>query len=237
MDFIKPLFCLLIWSVLALLPHLTVADRSQNPTLIDNLRMGGTQLDRLDLLPSDANDWTFDFHAQKGYSFSPASVVTANTANFPTVIGNKLSVAMIQLGPCGMLPPHFHPRAANYVLAVAGETHTYAIEENDARIMATVLTPGKMTIFPQGAIHTMMNRACEPAQLVSALSDEDQGTTNLLNNLFRLPEDFVQAAFGWRDMDVNETGSRVPKIGFNGVPGAFDCYAACNITLPDGYGY
>jgi Cupin len=38
-----------------------------------------------------------------------------------------------------------------------GETHTYAVEENGARVMATKLTPGKMTIFPQASIHTMMN--------------------------------------------------------------------------------
>jgi Cupin len=38
-----------------------------------------------------------------------------------------------------------------------GETHTYTIAENAARTVKTVLTPGKMTIFPQGAIHTMMN--------------------------------------------------------------------------------
>lgn len=192
--------------------------------------MMGTQLDRLDLLPSDPTDWTFDFNVQPGYTFNPASVVNANVASFPTVLGNKITMAMIQLGPCGMLPPHYHPRASNYVLSVMGETHTYAVEENDARVMATVLTPGKMTIFPQGAIHTMMNRRCEPAQLVSALSDEDSGTTNLLNNLFRLPEDFVQAAFGNKDLDVNETSSRVPAIGNNGVMGSYECMVRCNMT-------
>ena len=76
----------------------------------------------------------------------------------------------------------------------------------------------------------MMNRECKPAQLVSALSNEDSGTTNLLNNLFRLPEDLVRAAFGSKDLDVNETGSAVPPIGFNGVPGAYECYQRCNLT-------
>ena len=40
----------------------------------------------------------------------------------------------------------------------AGTTHTYAVEENGARVMATTLTPGKMTIFPQASIHTMVNQ-------------------------------------------------------------------------------
>ena len=30
-------------------------------------------------------------------------------------------MAMIQLGPCGMLAPHYHPRASNYVVAVTGK--------------------------------------------------------------------------------------------------------------------
>jgi len=66
-------------------------------------------------------------------------------------------MAMISLGPCSMLPPHYHPRAANYVVAVAGTTVTYFIEENGARVVTNTLTPGKMTIFPQASIHTMVN--------------------------------------------------------------------------------
>ena len=113
--------------------------------------------------------------------------------------------------------------------------------------MATVLTPGKMTIFPQAAIHTMMNQgnvpdiprsvapltraaACEPAQLVTALSDEDQGTTNLLNNLFQLPPEFVGAAFGDAGLDVNGTAAKIPPVGNNGVPGSAACRKRCNMT-------
>ena len=108
----RPSVVILAWT-LALLPTIAVADRTQNLKLVGDLKMMGTQLDKLDLLPNDPTDWTFDFHAQEKYSFDPASVVTANVATFPTVLGNKLSMAMIQLGPCGMLPPHYHPRASN----------------------------------------------------------------------------------------------------------------------------
>jgi hypothetical protein len=59
---------------------------------------------------------------------------------------------MVQLSPCGMLLPHYHPRTSNYLLTWLGTTHTYAIEENDAHIMKIVLMPGKMTIFLQGPI-------------------------------------------------------------------------------------
>ena len=73
-----------------------------------------------------------------------------------------LQVAMLNLGPCSMLPPHYHPRASNYVVAVAGTTRTYMIEENGARVVNQTLTPGKMTIFPAASVHTMYNMGEQP---------------------------------------------------------------------------
>lgn len=56
-----------------------------------------------------------------------------------------------------MLPPHFHPRASNYVVAIHGTTATYMIPENGGGVVKQTLSPGKMTIFPQASLHTMMN--------------------------------------------------------------------------------
>ena len=128
----------------------------QNPALVGQLKTAATQLDRLNLLPEDS-DWLFDFTAQPKYTFSPGSVVNANAATFPATVGNGMTMAMISLDPCSMLPPHYHPRASNYVVAVEGTTDTYFIEENGARLVKNTLTPGKMTIFPQASVHTMVN--------------------------------------------------------------------------------
>lgn len=56
-----------------------------------------------------------------------------------------------------MLPPHWHSRASNYVVTVLGSVTTYMWEENGARLVTEKLTPGKMTIFPQGSMHMMVN--------------------------------------------------------------------------------
>jgi hypothetical protein len=64
---------------------------------------------------------------------------------------------MLNLGPCSMLPPHLHARGTNYVVAVHGNTTTYMYEENGARLVTQVLTPGTATIFPQASMHMMMN--------------------------------------------------------------------------------
>lgn len=68
-----------------------------------------------------------------------------------------MTMAILNLGPCSMLPPHYHPRATNFVVAVSGETHTYMVTENGAPVIETTLTPGKMTIFPIASLHAMEN--------------------------------------------------------------------------------
>jgi hypothetical protein len=64
------------------LPFPVKANVIKNPQLVAQLKAAGTQLDRLKLLPNDKTDWTFDFTAQDGYTFEPASVINANTASW-----------------------------------------------------------------------------------------------------------------------------------------------------------
>ncbi|KAK0122531.1 hypothetical protein ONS96_009573 [Cadophora gregata f. sp. sojae] len=142
--------------VLLLTAAANAVDTTVNPQLVASLKGSATQLDRLKLLSSDS-DWLFDFKAQKGYTYSPGSVVNANAATFPALTTMGMTLAMLNLGPCAMLPPHMHPRATNLVVAVEGTTNTYMVEENGARLVKETLTPGKMTIFPQGSLHTMQN--------------------------------------------------------------------------------
>ena len=95
-------------------------DVDANPSLVAKLRLANTNLDRMNLLPKDS-DWLFDFTKQEKYTFSPGGVVNANAATFPATVGQGLTMAMLNLGPCAMLPPHYHPRATNFVVSVAGK--------------------------------------------------------------------------------------------------------------------
>jgi len=201
-------------------------DVDRNPELVAQLKMANTALDRSKLLPKDS-DWLFDFTKQDKYTFSPGGVVNANAATFPATVGNGLTLAMLNLGPCSMLPPHLHPRASNFVVAVSGTTQTYMIMENGARTVAETLTPGKMTIFPQASVHTMMNIGCENAQLVSALSSDDAGTQNLANALFSLPSDIVGTVLG-TSVNVNVTEQAIPAVGTGSNAGPEACLAKCH---------
>lgn len=133
---------------------------------------------------------------------------------------------MLNLGPCAMLPPHIHPRATNFVVAVSGTTRTYMIAENGARTVEETLSPGQMTIFPQASIHTMMNMGCENAQLISALNNEDAGTHNLANAFFSLPANFTQPIIG-ANVNVQSIASVIPPVGTGSNWGPEQCRAAC----------
>lgn len=68
-----------------------------------------------------------------------------------------LSVAIVNLGPCSELPPHFHPRASNYVVSILGKIVTWMYWENGANTITTTLNQFEATLFPRGSIHQMAN--------------------------------------------------------------------------------
>ncbi|KAF2200559.1 RmlC-like cupin [Delitschia confertaspora ATCC 74209] len=148
---------------LALLAVTTVAvDRTVNPSLNAKLKLDTTSIDRHSDLLNDLS-WRFDFNEQPNYSFKPGGVINANAATFPALTGLGMTLAVLNLGPCAMLPPHFHPRATNLVVAVQGETDSFMVGENGVDMVKQRLTPGVMTIFPKGSLHMMANTGMFPS--------------------------------------------------------------------------
>jgi hypothetical protein len=146
---------LLLFAVCYLFTSVLAVDRTINPDLDAKLNLAATNLDRYAIL-SNPSDWVFDFKPKT--TFHPGSVVNANAATFPALTGLGMTLAMLNLGPCAMLPPHSHPRATNVVVAVQGNTTTWMVNENGVDVVQAVLTPGLMTIFPQGSLHSMQNQ-------------------------------------------------------------------------------
>ena len=146
-----------------LISTVLAVDQDANSDLVSRLRSANTLLDRLNLLSSDT-DWVYDHNTNPKWSFTPGSVTNANGATFPAMTGTGMTIAMLNLGPCAMLPPHLH-RATNIVVSVSGKTDTYMIQENGARIIKTTLTAGKQTVFPIASLHTMVNNGtCCPSR-------------------------------------------------------------------------
>jgi hypothetical protein len=142
-------------SLLALIPS-TAAAKAINPNLNAMLKMAATNYERHAILAKDS-DWYYDFPSHKDYNNTTGSVTTADAATFPTLTGLGISYALLKLGPCSMLPPHFHQRAHNAVIAISGNTTSWMIGENGVRTVRVDIIPFRMTIFPMGSLHVMQN--------------------------------------------------------------------------------
>ncbi|OHW92397.1 spherulin-1a [Colletotrichum incanum] len=207
---------------------INATDDTLHPDLVRSLRTSPTELDKLKILPDD-KDWTFNYFAHRFHTHAPGGVVNANAATFPATVGNGMTMAWISLGPCAMLPPHYHARTSNYVVSVVGTTETFMTLENGARVVKTKLDPGMMTVFPQGSLHTMQNTDCGNATLISALSSEDAGTHNVANGLFGLPSSVVTAAFGGNPLSAKFAQLRrdIPAVGTGASIGTAACLQRC----------
>ncbi|KAH7390726.1 RmlC-like cupin domain-containing protein [Pyrenochaeta sp. MPI-SDFR-AT-0127] len=203
--------------------------RTVNSDLNARLKTSATNFDRQALLPQNS-DWWYDFDQHPNYDSAIGSVITADAASFPALTNLGISLALLKLAPCGMLPPHLHPRATNLVTAITGNTTSWMIGENGVKTMRVDLTPMRMTIFPQGSLHVMQNNDCEPALLVSALNSDDSGTLNILPSLWSVPQDIIQASLGNPNLNTDDLDKFIPGVGTGAIIGSAECQKRCGIV-------
>lgn len=98
-------------------------------------------------------------------------------------------MTLTTLGPCGVVVPHVHPRANEFLLVTEGEaSFSYMTEvglvegQTSSPPVQGKLTKGQGVLFPQGAIHTLINDGadCKPVTAVVSLGNSDPGTTTVV---------------------------------------------------------
>ncbi|KAI0164093.1 spherulin-1A [Xylariaceae sp. FL1272] len=204
-------------------------DEDNTQDVSAELTNGATQHDQNMVLARDS-DWVFDFFNQDAYhTYHDGATINANASTFPATVGNGLSMSWVVLGPCAMQPPHYHPRAANYITVVNGSIQTWMVTENNEPLVTNVLQQGQMTIFPTGSLHTMQNMGCKNATIITALSSEDPGTQTLASALFRLPWDIVNAAFGYQN--ISQMNGTIPALAGGVISGELQCRKLCGIDM------
>ncbi|CCO30284.1 Spherulin-1A [Rhizoctonia solani AG-1 IB] len=133
------------------------------------------------------------------------------------------------LGPCAQNTPHIHPRSAEMLVMVAGDTiNTGTFQENGARFVENKIEVGQATIFPMGSVHFQQNLGCEPAIFVAGFANEDPGTLQIAQGFFQqLPPDTVSATLG--ELGVEEVKDISKKIPANIAFGVAECVKRCKI--------
>jgi hypothetical protein len=156
--------------------------------------------------------------------------VLANRVTFPAIVGNGISMAVANLGPCGLNTPHTHPRATELNYVVNGTLLTGFIAESGARQVNNTVPAGSASIFPKGSIHWLANLGCDTVQFVAALGDEDPGISEIAPNLFGIEKDVLNATLGGVSDDV--LSNIISGIPVDIALGVQSCLQKCGLVQP-----
>jgi quercetin dioxygenase-like cupin family protein len=127
-----------------------------NPGLVASLKTAATRYDRDQLLKEDT-DWWYDAYKHPNFNNANGGVVTVDVSKLPALEGAGVSIAMIRMGPCSMLPIHEHPWANNLVYGIKGNVTSWMVGDDGDRVHTVNIYENIATLFPQGSIHGMQN--------------------------------------------------------------------------------
>ncbi|KAL7614699.1 hypothetical protein Lser_V15G08266 [Lactuca serriola] len=108
--------------------------------------------------------------------------VTQN--EFPGLMGQSVSYAILEF-PIGSINPlHIHPRATELLFVIAGSLQVGFVDTSN-KLFTQKLVTGDMFVFPKGLVHFQYNsNATEPALAVSAFGSANAGTQSIANSVF-----------------------------------------------------
>ncbi|GAQ88079.1 hypothetical protein KFL_003980140 [Klebsormidium nitens] len=113
---------------------------------------------------------------QGGYN--PASGSYANLLDshtFTAVQGMGVSTAYFNLKPCGLVPPHYHPRAAEVAIVTSGVV-LFIFFDSEGNTHYMNVPQGSQVLLPPSLPHIYQEYANAPATIISAFSEESPGT-------------------------------------------------------------
>ena len=211
--------------------------QSLTPTesLIAELKAADTAVQRNQILVQAGGNasFTFDFANPPPAAVvsSPAGkLVTASGATAPFLTDINAALGLVVIQPCGLILPHLHPRADEFVLVTQGEVYTQFISETGATLIENQLNTFGSVLLPKGSIHLEYNPTCEPASFVAAFNSNDPGVSFVAANLFSLEDQLVIAALGG---DAVVSGADLESIR-HALPqglatGVAECVSKCGI--------
>ena len=100
-----------------------------------------------------------------------------------------------QLGPCGTIPMHFHPRATEFAHVTSGSVvYGFTLDDGTGNVEQTY-EQGQTAVIPQANMHFIENRSCKPARIVATLSHTDPGTT-FVTEYFKFSDQALRSTLG-----------------------------------------
>lgn len=123
--------------------------------------------------------------------------------------GLEVVFLLLEIGPCRMLAPHYHPRGNEFEYTVSGSNVTGWLlpdTTNDGptaplgAMVGKPIPPGTVSIYPQGTFHSQVNFGCDRAQIFVSLDASDPGFLIPTLQYFQAPSwmsDTLFTAYGF----------------------------------------
>jgi hypothetical protein len=182
-------------------PMKATVKRDATSDLITQVKAADTAAQRNQILAANGGNASFVFDFANplpaAVTSSPAGsliVAAGTTAPFLTDVNAALGFVTIQ--PCGLILPHLHPRADEFIFTTNGTIYTQFISETGGVLVENTLNTLGSTLFPKGSIHLEYNPECTPASFVAAFNDNDPGVSFIAANFFSLEDQLVIANLG-----------------------------------------
>ena len=137
--------------------------------------------------PIDGNFFTFtgmrslmNDDAPEPKSFT---VLKVSASEFPALMGQSVSYAVLFFPPDTVNPPHTHPRSAELLFLIGGTLDVGFLDTTNKLYIQT-LQSGDMFVFPKGLVHFQYCRGKGPAIALSAFGSASAGTVSLPGTVF-----------------------------------------------------
>ncbi|KAK9042215.1 hypothetical protein V6N11_017293 [Hibiscus sabdariffa] len=114
-----------------------------------------------------------------------SKVTPVNVEQIPGLNTLGVSLARIDYAPYSLNPPHTHPRATEIIVLLEGRLYVGFVTSNpDYRLIAKVLYPGDVFVFPVGLIYFQFNIGKTNAIAFAGLSNQNPGVITIANAVF-----------------------------------------------------
>ena len=151
--------------------------------------------------PANLTAGDFVFSGIKSPAQIPASTefvgVAVNPVQFPGLHTLGMSFVRADFGPGGVNPPHYHPRATETALVVAGRIYSGFVDSS-GRVFAKVVEEGEVMVFPRGMVHFQMNVGDSLATIFGSFNSENPGAVRIPATVFGsdIKVELLEKAFG-----------------------------------------
>ncbi|KAF7077043.1 hypothetical protein CFC21_081634 [Triticum aestivum] len=151
-----------------------------------------------------------NFSAETGFAG-----VSVTPAQFPGLHTLGMSFARADLSAAGGVnPPHYHPRATETALVLAGRVYAGFVDTG-GRLFAKVLVEGEVMVFPRGMVHFQLNVGDQPATVYGTFNSENPGIVRIPATVFGsgIRDAVLERAFGLTVEELRRIEKRfgVPK--------------------------